>query len=225
MAQKKIEGRALAVSAFADFIMAASGFFVFYITGIQALCLDGFFSLIAAVSCIAAMVISKVSGKRTKHYPGGMYFLEPLYAIFKSLLTLYLLIASVQSTAATAYVYFTRGIGTPMNTAPVVPYAIAMVALCFSLGFFNHHQNKIINYASTILTAESKSNFVDGILSLGVGIAVIPLHFIPINSNLGFLHYTGDFFITVILVLCSIKEPVEVLLSSFGSSNFVVDSP
>ena len=122
---------------------------------------------------------------------------------------------SVISTAVSAYQYFSKGIGTPMHIGPVFPYAIVMVIICFSLGFFHQHQNRKINGCSTILTAESKSNFVDGILSFGVGIAVIPLSVISIDGSLGFLHYTGDFFITTILVLFSIKEPIRVLIASF----------
>lgn len=35
------------------------------------------------------------------------------------------------------------------------------------------------------------------------------------NSSLGFLHYTGDFFITVMLVLATVKEPCVVLHDAF----------
>lgn len=213
--QKKIEQKALIVCVFFNLIMAGAGLWVFLSTGIQALFLDFFFSFIAALSAVSAIIISKVSKRKTKHYPNGLYFLEPLYAILKSLLTLFLLIFSVISTATSAYHYFSKGIGEPMHIGPVFPYAIAMVIICFSLGFFNRHQNKKINGTSTILTAESKSNFIDGILSLGVGVAVIPLSFISLDGSLSFLHFTGDFFITTILVLLSIKEPLRVLISSF----------
>ena len=36
-----------------------------------------------------------------------------------------------------------------------------------------------------------------------------------IKGPLGFLHYTGDFFITLILVIFSLKEPLSVLSESF----------
>lgn len=215
MKQKRIESNALIVSAFIDIIMAGAGFFIFLQTGIQALFLDFFFSLIASASAISAVVISNISKRKTPHYPNGLYFLEPLYAIFKSLLTLSLLVISVFTTAQSAYLYFTQGIGEVMNTSPIIPYSIAMIVLCFGLGIFNRHQNNKINNTSTILTAESKGNFIDGILSLGIGIAVIPLSFTPIDSSLGFLHYTGDFFITTILALFSLKEPVRALIDSF----------
>ena len=181
----------------------------------QALFLDGFFSLIACCSCLAALTISKLSSKKTKHYPDGIYFLEPMYAIFKSILTLFLLATSVISTATVAFKYFKTGTGDVLVIGPVIPYAFLMVFMCFGLGFYNKRQNSRINNTSTILSAETKGNFVDGILSFGVGFAVILLKLIDINGALGFLHYTGDFFITTILVILSVKEPVKVLLNAF----------
>lgn len=215
MTQKQIERKSLVVSCIVDLIMAAAGFGIFWITNIQALFLDGYFSLIAFCSCLAAFVISKISGKKTKNHPDGLYFLEPLYAIFKSILTLSLLIFSVTGTAKVAWNYFMHGIGEPLMVEPVIPYALIMLVMCFGLGFFNRSQNRKTNNASTILTAESKGNFVDGVLSLGVGLSALLIKLIDINGSLGFLHYTGDFFITVILVLFSLKEPINVLTDSF----------
>ncbi len=213
--QKKIEKNALIVSFIMNFIIAASGIFVYLLTGLQALFLDGVFSLIAFISNILATVISKVSRRKTKSYPNGLHFLEPFYAILKSLFILLLLGTSLAETSKTAYNYFFYGTGEIMNIGPVLPYSIAMVILCFGLGLFNKYQNKRINNTSTILTAESKGNFVDGIQTLGIGIAAVLLYFIDINGSLGFLWYTGDFFITAVLVIISIKEPITVLINSF----------
>lgn len=213
--QRKVEETSLKVCAAVNLLMALAGIWVYSVTRIQALFLDGFFSLIGFTANIFAIVISRVSKKRTKAYPDGLYFFEPLYAILKSVLTLGLLIASVIGTAKVAYRYFSFGEGEPMNIAPVVPYVIAMLLLCFGLGFFNILQNKRISNVSTMLTAESRSNIIDGVLSGGCGLGVLLLYFIPIDGALGFLHYTGDFFITVILVIFSLSQPIKVLISSF----------
>lgn len=215
MTQKYIEKQSLIISSIANFIMAGAGYWIFATTNIQALFLDFFFSLIGFISTVVAVVISKKSRVKTKSYPDGLYFLEPLYAIMKSLLVLALLLVSVLGTSTTAYDYFSKGVGEPMNIAPVLPYAISMVILCFGLSYFNSKQNKKINNVSTILKAESKSNFIDGLQSLGIGVGILILNLIEIKGSLGFLHYTGDFFITAVLVLFSIKEPVKILINSF----------
>lgn len=215
MVQKEIERKSLIVSSLLNFIIAGAGIWVFAVTHIQALFLDSFFSLIAFVSTVLAILISKVSKKRTASFPDGLYFLEPLYAILKSLLTFSLLVISVVGTAIPTYEYFVYGTGNQMNIGPVLPYIVSMVVLCFALGFYNMRQNKKINNISTILAAESKSNIIDGLQSLGIGVAVVFLYFIDVNGTLGFLHYTGDFFITVTLVLFSLKEPIKLLISAF----------
>jgi predicted Co/Zn/Cd cation transporter (cation efflux family) len=162
-----------------------------------------------------AVIISKTSRRTSSSFPDGIYFIEPLYAILKSLLELSLLVFSAFATAIPAYEYFAHGAGSEMNIGPVLPYTIIMVALCFSLGFYNRHQNKKINNTSTILTAESKANFVDGLQSAGIGVGVILLYFISETGPLGFLHYTADFFITIILVIISLRMPIKVIISAF----------
>lgn len=213
--QKEIERKSLIASSIINFIITGAGIWVLSVTKIQALFVDFFFSLIVFVSSILAIIISKASTKKARSYPDGLHFLEPLYAILKSLLTLALLVISVILVSISAYEYFVCGIGEPMNIRPVLPYSISMMILCFGLSFFNKMQNKKIGYVSTILTAESKSNFIDGLQTVGIGIAVIFLYLIDIDSYLGFLHYVGDFFITVALVLLSLKTPVKVITASF----------
>lgn len=214
MKQKKIESNALIISTIVNAIITLSGMWVYWVTGIQALFLDCVFSLIAFISTLLATTISKTSRRKTVHYPNGLHFLEPLYAILKSLLILFLLAMSIGETSKSAYNYFVYGTGEIMNISPVLPYTVAMVVLCFGLGFFNRHQNKKINDTSTILTAECKGNFIDGLQSLGIGVAVVLLYFVDKEGSLGFLWYTGDFFITLVLVIISIKEPVTVLYHS-----------
>lgn len=65
-----------------------------------------------------------------------------------------------------------------------------------------------------MLTAESKSNMIDGVISCGIGLLVFILLFVNKNGPLGFFHYTGDFFITLGLVLIFIKEPIKLFAMS-----------
>jgi len=214
MNQKKIELQSLIVSAVVNFIMAVAGIVVFVITNLQALFLDGFFSLIAFISTLMAIVFSKTSKKKNKSYPTGMFFLEPLYGIIKALLMFVLLATSLIESGTTAFAYFNTGVGVSINFDPILPYTIIMVIMCFGLSYFNKKQNEKINKSSIMLTAESKSNMVDGIISGGVGLLILMLSFINVNGKLGFLHYTGDFFITIILVAFSIKEPIKLFMAS-----------
>lgn len=188
---------------------------MYFITHIEALFLDSVFTLIAVLSGIVAAAISKWSSRTSEVFPHGLFVLEPIYVIFKSLLMLFLLAFTTVSVSKNAIAYFVDGIGEKMHMGPVVPYEITMIILCIALFFFYRNQNKRIGNTSIMLNAESKGTLIDGIMSGGIGVAAVAISFISESSPLSFLLYTGDFFITVILVLFSIKEPVIVLKEAF----------
>ncbi|HFI0144718.1 TPA: cation transporter [Streptococcus suis] len=215
MTPKQIEARCLTVSALINGLNGLAGLAVYIMTDLNALLLDGVFSLIAFVSSLVAFHISKHSHRKTETFPQGLHFLEPLYAIMKSLATLLLLIFAVLETAATAFAYFVHGIAHKMTTGPVLPYTSIMLFICFGLYGYNRYMNKKIGNISTIIAAEAKGNLIDGLISAAIGIAFLFLAFIPVNSPLQFLHFTGDFFVTVALAVISFKEPLYQLISSF----------
>lgn len=216
MNQKAIERQSLLVSTGMNAIIALSGLVVYVITDLNFLLLDSVFSVIAFLSCLAALLISKHSHRQTDRFPLGLTFLEPLYGLLKSIATLMLLIITLLETGAEAYAYFFHGEGYPMETGPVLPYTLTMVVLCLGLAAYNKRQNQKIGGLSTMIEAESRSNLVDGLISAGIAGAILFLYVIDLDGKLSFLHYTGDFFITAILVAVSIKEPWTTLTSSFG---------
>ena len=214
MNQKQIENRALLITVIVNAIITGAGIWMYVLTGLQIMFLDGFFSLIALSSTISAVLISKISKNKTRHYPNGLYFLEPLYAVLKAVLMIALMISAVITSFKVAIDYFAKGIGEIMNTSPLPVYSVVMTVLCLGLGFFNLTQYKRTNKTSTILRAESQTNFIDGLQSAGIGVAIVALHFIPLESPLSFLHYTGDFFIALIIVVAAIKEPIDLFFDA-----------
>ncbi|HFI0257149.1 TPA: cation transporter [Streptococcus suis] len=215
MDPKKIEARSLTISALINGLSGFAGLAVYIMTDLNSLLLDSVFSLIAFVSSVVAVYISKNSHRRTATFPQGLHFLEPLYAIMKSLATLLLLVFAVLETAATAFAYFVHGIGHQMTTGPVIPYTTIMLFVCFALYAYNRYMNQKIGNISTIIAAEAKGNLIDGLISAAIGIAFLFLAFIPTDSPLQFLHFTGDFFVTVALAVISFKEPLQLLISAF----------
>lgn len=215
MNQKEIERKALIFTTFMNFLLTCAGFWIWQTTKIQALFLDFFFSFIALASTLSATFISKMSNKKTKTFPNGLQFLEPLYSMFKTLLIVTLLVFSIFKTSVTAINYFKYGTGTPLNLTPVLPYTIIMFVLFSTISFNNYRQNKKINNVSTMLQTEAKMNFIDGLQSLVIGIATGLLLLTDIEGPFGFLYYTGDFFVTFILVLVTIKQPLSEIKQAF----------
>lgn len=213
--QKKVEQRALYVGIACNAFMGAAGLTVYFITGLRAIFLDGVFTVIALVSGLVALVVSKRSARTTDRFPNGFFALEPLYAIVKAVFTLALLVFSALSVTQSAWEYWRYGWGEPLEFGPVVWYELVMVAMCVALVMFYRTQNHAIHKASTMLEAESRTTLVDGVVSGGIGVAAFALTFVPLDAPLGWLNYTGDFFITIVLVAISIKEPVSVLRDAF----------
>nr|WP_323754995.1 cation transporter [Streptococcus parauberis] len=108
MNNKSIERKALAVSTIVNFITAIAGIIIYIITGLNALLLDSVFSAIGCASTLAGFYITKNSHRKTKNFPNGMYFLEPLFGILKSIATLMLLIIASLESATVAYAYFLK---------------------------------------------------------------------------------------------------------------------
>ena len=215
MNQKQIENRALIVTTIVNAIITAAGIWMYFLTDLQVMFLDGFFSLTALASTIVAVLISKLSKRTTKSYPHGLYYLEPLYAVIKSVMMIVLMVVALVEAGQVAIAYFVHGKGEVMNTAPLPFYAVLMTVLCLGLAFFNRRQYKKTNCTSTMLRSESQTNLIDGLQSAGIGVAIVILTLLPVDSALGFLHYTGDFFIALVVIVASVKEPVVIFFDAF----------
>lgn len=90
-----------------------------------------------------------------------------------------------------------------------------VAVMCLELALFNRKQDLKTTATSTMLRAEYQTNLIDGLQSAAIGLTVVVLWTVPIESELRFLHYTGDFFISTVLVVTSSKNPIITLFESF----------
>lgn len=215
MQHKRLEHTALVVGIAVNAAMVAAGMVVFFITGLKAMFLDAAFTAISVLSGLVAASLSSRTVRTTERFPNGMFALEPIYAICKAMLTLSLLVFSLFDVAQAAYDYVAFGYGEPAPMGPVVVYEIATILSCAGLYVYYTRQNARMRNASTMLHAESKSTFIDGAISFGIGVAAVLLMLLPYGTPLDFLHYTADFFITIAIVTLTVKEPFSVLRQAF----------
>lgn len=215
MQHKQIERKALGVGIIINILMVVAGAIVFFMTGLKAMFLDTTFTVISVVSGLVATYLSSRTVRTTERFPNGMFALEPIYAICKAIFTLSLLVFSFLDVAQVAWDYFVLGVGERASFGPVVIYQILTVATCFGLLMYYRRQNASIGDSSMMLRAEAQSTLVDGMISFGIGLAAVVLVLLPAGGPLDFLHYTGDFFITTVIVILAVKEPVEVLRDAF----------
>ena len=215
MQHKQIERKALGVGIIINILMVVAGAIVFFMTGLKAMFLDTTFTVISVVSGLVATYLSSRTVRTPERVPNGMFALEPIYAICKAIFTLSLLVFSFLDVAQVAWDYFVLGVGERASFGPVVIYQILTVATCFGLLMYYRRQNARIGDSSMMLRAEAQSTLVDGMISFGIGLAAVVLVLLPAGGPLDFLHYTGDFFITTVIVILAVKEPVEVLRDAF----------
>ncbi|WP_051303052.1 cation transporter [Psychromonas aquimarina] len=212
---KKIEKRALIAGAVINLIMAVSGWYAYFLSGSEALLLDGNYSFITVVSTLVAIRIAAVKSKRSKLFPFGQFVFEALYSLVKGLMIIGLLLVAVTSNLS-KIVHFLDGSQISMvNTDVMMLYGLAMSALCFSASFFYKLQNKKVNNHSSLLRAESAGSMVDGMMSAGIGAAAVLISFIDPQSSFGFINYIGDAILVLILCLVIGKMPFELTYHSF----------
>lgn len=212
---QRVERKALLIGFVVNVIMGIAGWYMFLQTDIDALFLDGNFSLISASGCLAAIVISRYSVTATRAFPNGMLFLEPLYASLKGLFSLGMIIIAGVSAVFKLYEFIFLGKGTILETGSLFYYAVFMTVLCFMLSGIFHFFNKKLDGQSTILTVESKASFIDGVISFGLGLAILLISLLPKEGNTLFVYYTADALITVVLIVLTIHTPIEAFKQSF----------
>ena len=212
--QRKKENRALLIGAAANLVMAAIAWITFYYSNSEAILLDGNYSFIMFIGVLVAMKIVAVRTTKSKTFLLGKFFYEPLYSFIKGLMILGVLVMSV-ATAVIRIVMYATGASEniPMLIPePILYYALACAVICYGVSFFYFQQNRSIGNTSILLKTEQKATFVDGTLSLGIGLGIFFLS--QGGTGGGFIPYLADSFFVLILATMLIKEPLTIIRES-----------
>lgn len=181
-----IEQRALKIGNILNLTMSISGVIVFMFSNSKAVLIDGLFSFIQFISTIVAVKISKgLSTSSIKQYPLGPYSKETLYVLFRSILIIILLLASIFSGIDTILKFFiTPELVPEIHLGAIIINGIIMTILCFGLSILYKFFNKKMGNCSDVLKAESMGANLDGIISAGTAIAFVLFKTIPILKPL-----------------------------------------
>lgn len=211
----EIERRSLKVTIVASLIMAIAGWYTYYLTGSEAMFLDGNFSLITAVSTSIAVLISQRKHKKTTTFPFGSYVYEAAFVLSKGLLLLGIIITALVQNLVKIIAFFQGEIIEPVIMTPIYFYSVFILVLTFLLLCFFKYQNRSVNYQSSILLVEAESARIDGVLTFSTGLAFFLLSFINVGSKLEFLLYIGDSIIVILLSLLIITKPIKIIKNAF----------
>ncbi len=215
MAKNTIEQQALQYGAVINLAMAVAGWLAYYLSGSQALFLDGNFSFLMFVSLFVAIRISAIKEKRTELFPYGQFVYEALYSLLKGLMITGVLLVSFVQNAATILHFIYGGEAEVLKTGVILIYAVTMVILCFGSALYYRMQYAKTETSSTILRAEYSAAIVDGFMSAGIGVALVSIRFVDQEGAFGFLHYIGDSLLVLLLCVLLGKGPLLLIRDSF----------
>ena len=211
----RTEQVALAVGAVVGLVMAVGGWLAYYLSGAEALLLDGNFSFIGVLSTLLAIVISVIKARTSRTYPFGQFVYEPTYSLFIGLLTVGVIVVAVAGNA-TKIVDYLQGERFPaIDTSVILVYTVVMVVLCFGLAGLFRYSNHRLRGGSTILRAYTVQSTIDGILSAAAGGALIGFGFVPAAGAFAFLTQIGDAIIVVALCVLVLYQPIKLIRDSF----------
>lgn len=165
------------------------------------------------------MIAAKISLKLTlgadEKMPFGYDYYETLYITFRSLVLLGIMSMSFSTAVSKIVTYLTGGNVTELKIGVIMIYTALNIILCFGLAAI-HKKNYIkTNKRSEILKAEKTGATIDGMISLGVGAALIVVT-LSKGTILDLIMPIADSIIVIILVLSIVKEPLKLFSISIG---------
>ena len=196
------EQKALAFSTIGYLGMAALGIGFAISTRSEAILLDGVYSFVSAgASLAAARLARRIDRPRTELFHFGFAHLEPLLNTARGFLIL--------AIAAFAFVSAIDALlhgGRPIAAGVALIYGGSAAALCLLMSWKQRRLAKRIG--SPLLVVDARNWLVDGILSLGAGLAFLAAFLLEGSAWSRFTPYVDPALVTV---LVRVMAPIPLL--------------
>jgi cation diffusion facilitator family transporter len=198
------ETKALRLSVAMNLIMAALGLGFGWISGSQAILLDGFFSLIGFVMALVTIrVACLVLQPPDEHFHFGYAQFEPFLNTIKGLLML-----GVAAFALAGSIGAIVKGGREVQPGLGIVYAVIALAGCLVVGAVQRRAARRIG--SPLLEVDSKNWLIDGLLS-GVVAAVFGLALILGRTRFAYMVPYVDPVLVIVLILAILAVPIRTI--------------
>ena len=197
-----LENRAMVLTKWANLGMGLAGAIAAWLANSQALLIDGLFSLIGYIAAVYAMRISQTAHLGPDRLrPFGYAAEEAMYATFRSLALLALVVFGIAQAVLGISDYLLGGDVETIRLEPVAAYTVLVASACFWLAYLHHTTWKKTGRKSDMLKLEATAAVYDGVITLFAGIGLLSTPFMegtlleplaPIMDSL------------MVLVLCSL---------------------
>ncbi|WP_420332570.1 cation transporter [Roseibium sp.] len=169
-----LEKRAMNLTRWANLGMGLAGAIAALLSNSQALLIDGLFSLIGYISAVFAMRISQTAHLGPDRLrPFGYAADEALYATFRSLALIGLVVFGISQAILGITDYVLGGDVETIRLAPVAVYTVIVAAACFWLAFVHHHAWKRTGRRSDMLKLEAQASVYDAVITVFAGAGLL----------------------------------------------------
>ncbi|WP_170755417.1 cation transporter [Ruegeria lacuscaerulensis] len=197
-----VEHRAMDLTRWANLGMGLAGALAAWASNSQALLIDGLFSLIGYISAVFAMRISQTAHLGPDRLrPFGHASDEALYATFRSLALIGLVVFGVFQAVLGIADYVLGGDVEEVRLLPVAIYAVIVTVACFWLAYVHKRAWIRTGKQSDMLKLEATASIYDGVITLFAGVALLST---PLLADTIFEPLTPVMDSIVVLFLCSI---------------------
>ncbi|MGK7875924.1 MAG: cation diffusion facilitator family transporter [Xenococcaceae cyanobacterium] len=204
-----LEERALQLSTWGALGMAGLGITFGLLTPSDAIMLDGFFNLISFVMAGASLwVLWLVRQPEDEYFQFGYATFEPLINLSKGLL-----IAVVSLFALFSAINTLLHGGRALNTGLAIPYAAIAASGCLIIAGIQTTIAK--KTGSPMIQVDSQNWFVNGLISLSVGVAFLIVAFIKGTQWSGFVPYADSTIVTILVIMTS-PIPIQIIIENLN---------
>lgn len=217
----RAERRSLYTYMFTMLGLAVLGFVVYGVTRVSATQLDGVISLInAAAAFIAARLAVTASRPADVESPYGRLALENLYALFRSLMILGVVVVGLVTNLAKVIEYLITRRGSEPDFGLAAVYTAVCVLICLGLKWNHERNNRSVNGASALLKVEATAAKMEAFISGGICASLILVAVVPegtfLTSDRFNIKDIADSIIVLILCVLLIGEPIRQIRLEFG---------
>ena len=217
----RAERRSLYTYMFTMLGLAVLGFVVYGVTRVSATQLDGVISLInAAAAFIAARLAVTASRPADVESPYGRMALENLYALFRSLMILGVVVVGLVTNLAKVIEYLITRRGSEPDFGLAAVYTAVCMLICLGLKWNHERNNRSVNGASALLKVEATAAKMEAFISGGICASLILVAVVPegtfLTSDRFNIKDIADSIIVLILCVLLIGEPIRQIRLEFG---------
>ena len=207
MNNRQLEQLALRLSTWGALSLAVLGITFSLIASSEAIMLDGFFNLISFVMAgISLWVAWLVKQPDNEYFQFGFASFEPLINLIKGLLITILSIFALCS-AIDALLHG----GRMLDAGIAIKYSAIAAACCLAIALI---QTGIANKTNLpMVRVDAKNWFVNGLISLSIGVAFIFVGLIKGSQWSRFIPYADPTIVTAIIIL-TIPIPIRIILDN-----------